>query len=214
MFTLIDNPRAESGILMSPTLLGMNVRLRQLLTSPQSLDFLSTGGAIDKLCELSHEYLDAEEGIVVYTAFRSAIPSMSRALRTEYNNEIEEYFIHGGLTAEQFTSAWQNYEKSKKRRVLYCVIKSGASFKVSSAKAGYVIGCEWDFTLNEQAEDRMYSPDNTDPVIVNYLLYPGTLDDVVKSKLNQKYLSSNLVVGTAEQYEALRASWDRNKKSR
>lgn len=212
MFTLIDNPAADQNILMSPSLLGMNVRLRQLLTSPQSLGFKHPGGAIDKLCELSHEYLDENQGIVIYTAFRSAIPSISQALRNEYGYQIEEFFIHGGLSAEQFTRAWQGYEKCNTRKVLYCVIKSGASFKVSSAKAGYVLGCEWDFTLNEQAEDRMYSPDNPDPVIVNYLLYPDTIDAAVKSKLNQKYMSSNLVVGTTEQYAALRAQWEARRK--
>ena len=83
---------------------------------------------------------------------------------------------------------------------MICVIKSGASFQATAARTAYFLGFEWDFTLNEQAEDRLYRMGQKDNVNIYYVITKNTVDEMVREKLNEKKISNDLVVGSERQF--------------
>lgn len=213
---LVDGELIEltEDILMTPSLLAMQMRLRQLLVAPQMLGFSTRGTAIDALVEMSADLLENGEPIVVYTCFRQAIPFFKEALQTAHPT-ADFFTIQGGLTPSQFTEAWQGFQECKnKKKILFCVIKSGAAFKASAANTGFFLGCEWDFNLNEQAEDRMFSPDKTESMICYYFIHNNSVEEIIKNRLNTKKFTGDLTVGTQEQYENILEHWQSQNKKR
>lgn len=196
----------ESGnIILTQSQLTLLIRQRQLLVCPQELGLKHRGGALDTLAEMSHTYLDDGKHIIVYTPFRKAVPYIEKMLHDEYD-DVSIYKIQGQMSAEDFRASWSGFQNDKKvRKVLICVIKSCAAFKASAASAGFFLGCEWDFNLNEQAEDRMFDTADTEAIQVYYLMHKDTIEDLVKSRLNDKKKSSNWTVGTQEQFKYLLA---------
>jgi SNF2 family DNA or RNA helicase len=154
--------------------------------------------------EHSHLKLDIGEPIIVFTPFKQAVPYIIKAFEEEYRSDIHIYSITGGLTAEQFGTAWHGFQNDTKgRRVLICVIKSAASFQATAACTEYFLGCEWDFNLNEQGEDRAYRIGQKNFVNVYYIKYKDTVDAHVLQRLNEKRQASDWVVGSDTQYVQL-----------
>ena len=184
------------------------VRQRQLLACPQVLGLKGRGAAMDAIMAHSHLSLDEDKPIVIFTPFRKALPYLEEAFLKEYP-QVKIYQIRGQLTAQEFGAAWMGFQEDKyKQKVMFCVIKSGASFQATEAATAYFLGYEWDFTLNEQAEDRLHRMGQKGFVNIYYLMTRGSVDDLVIDRLNTKKSSSDLVVGTERQYmQALRKTY-------
>lgn len=193
---------ATGNILMTPGCLSLITRQRQVLACPQVLGLKERGVALDTIIEMSHEQMDLKEPIVIYTPYRQAVPFIEEAFIQEYG-KLEVYKIQGKMTAEAFRDSWMGFQSSKKPRIMICVIKSGASFQASAASIGYFLGCEWDFNLNEQAEDRMFSSDDKESLQVYYILHKGTVEDVVVAKLNDKKGAANWVLSNEEAFQQI-----------
>lgn len=187
-------------LLITPGTLPLMIRQRQILACPQELGFKERGAAIDAIIEHSHLSLDNGKPVAVFTPFRRAIPWCEEAFRSEYS-DVRIYKIQGQMTADEFRDSWTGFQNDKyPRKVLLCVIKSGASFTATACSTGYFLGYEWDFTLNEQAEDRLYRMGQSETVNIFYVIHKGTIDEVVLDKLNQKKTCSNLIVGSEKQF--------------
>jgi len=194
----------ETGdILITPNQMTLQMRQRQLLACPQVLGLKHRGAALDIIVEHSHTSLDDNKPIVIFTPFKKAVPYIEQAIHEEYPNAAI-YKITGGLTAEQFGKEWKDFQFQThyKQRVLICVIKSGASFTATAAAAAYYLGYEWDFNLNEQAEDRLNRIGQTQLVNIYYAMHRDTVDMEVAARLNEKKSASDWVVGTQLQYMA------------
>lgn len=190
----------SDDIIITPNQLSLITRQRQILACPQELGLKNRGAGIDIIMEHSHLKLDEGEPVVVFTPFRTAIDHLERAFKEEYPG-IHVYKIQGKMTAQEFGDAWQGFQKDPcKLKVLLCVIKSSASFHATVADTAYFLGYEWDFNLNEQAEDRLNRMGQKNFVNVYYVMHKGTVDDNVAGKLNDKKWASNWVVGTDKQY--------------
>lgn len=200
LFTMVPD---TGELLIVQGHLTLLIRQRQLLACPQVLGLKERGAALDSIIDMSHEQLDEGKPIVIYTPFRKAVPIIEKALRDEYET-VAIYKIQGKMTAEEFRDSWMNFQEHVyPRKVMICVIKSGAAFKASAANTGYFLGCEFDFNFNEQAEDRMFDPDTKEPMQIYYPLYKGTVDDLVVAKLNDKKKAANWVIGSDEVFKAM-----------
>ena len=212
---LTENLIAEvpdtGDFIITPGQLTLLVRQRQILACPKMLGIDDNGSALEAILEHSHLSLDEGKPIAIFTPFKQAVPFIEEEMKKEHSG-LHVYKITGGLTAEEFGSAWQSFQNDRyQKRLLICVIKSGASFQATAAATAYFLGYEWDFTLNEQAEDRLNRMGQKNFVNIHYMVYKGTADDRVLGALNSKKSSSNLVVGTIQQYlQALKIV--RNKK--
>ena len=183
-----------------PGVLPLMMRQRQLLVCPQALGMSEQGVALEALVEMADELFQNNEPFIVYSPFRDALKYAEEALREYY--PFKAYYIQGGMTAEEFKDSWLGFQNDKPKngnKVMFCIIKSGASFKASAASTGFFLGSEWDFNLNAQAEDRMFDPDKESSLHVYYMLYPeDTVDKNILSKLNNKQLASDLIIESDE----------------
>lgn len=202
----------ETGnVLITPSQMTLTVRQRQILICPQELGLKHRGAAIDAIVEHSHLNLDENKPIVIFTPFRKALPWLTKALLEEYP-QAHIYEIRGQLTAQEFGAAWMGFQNDKfKQRIMLCVIKSGASFQATVADTAYFLGCEYDFNLNEQAEDRLNRMGQKNFVNVFYMTHKGTVDEDVYAILNNKKDASNWVVGSEQQYVELLRGRNRKK---
>lgn len=198
--TLIAEVPDSGEILMTPNQMTLRVRQRQILACPQVLGLKERGAAIDTIIEHSHIKLDENKPIVVFTPFRKAIPYLEQAFTSEYPN-CRIYKIQGQMTAEEFGASWLGFQNDKcKQKVLLCVIKSSASFQATVADTAYFLGYEWDFNLDEQAEDRLCRMGQKNFVNIFYLMHKGTVDEEVAQRLNEKKSASDWVMGTEKEY--------------
>jgi SNF2 family DNA or RNA helicase len=108
------------------------------------------------------------------------------------------------MSPKDFAAQWQGFQtNSSQRKVLICVIKSGASFNAYAAAYEFFLGYEWDFNLNMQAEDRACRIGQHNFVNVYYMINRNTVDEDVAQRLNDKQDANNWVIGTEEQYRML-----------
>ena len=186
--------------LITPSQLALMVRQKQILACPKVLDINTYGAALNAIVEHSALSLDEEEPVVIFTPFKKAVPFITELFLKNFK-DLEVYTITGGLTAEQFKDEWVGFQESKNgRRLLICVIKSSASFQATAASTAYFLGYEEDFTLNEQAEDRLYRMGQKKFVNIYYLTHKGTVEEEVAARLNEKKSSSDWIVGTQKQF--------------
>lgn len=189
-------------LIMTPSVLALLTRQRQLLVAPQILGLKTRGAAIDTMVEMAGDLVEDNKPFVVFTPFKEAVPWIEKALLEEFEG-ITVFSITGGLTAEQFRAAWQGFQNGKGRRVLICVIRSGASFHATAADTCFFLGYEWDFNQNEQAEDRLNRMGQKNFVTCYYLMHRGTVDDDVRQRLNDKKYSADLVLSSEETFKAM-----------
>ena len=203
----------EDAVVITPNKMTAILRLRQLLVCPRLLDIDDDGAALTYLKEVGGELLENKQPIVVFTPFKQAIPYITQVLEST-GTSPHVYVLSGGLTADGFREQWQSFQEDTcSRKVLICVIKSGAAFHATSAAHAFFLGYEWDFNLNAQAEDRLCRMGQKQFVTCYYLLHnDDSVDNLVKKRLNDKQDASNWVIGTQAQYEALLARVQNKKK--
>lgn len=186
-------------IIITPAMVSVILRQRQLLAAPKLLGSESPSPGIEAIIEHSHLDLDVGGPIVVFTAFRSLLPELAKAFREEYN-DVTIYEIKGGMTPDEFGNAWKSFQDGRGRKVLLVVIKSGASFQATVAHTAYFIAPEWDATLNVQAEDRLNRIGQKNFVNIFYVDYQTPVEERVWQLLNAKTETSMFITGTEKEY--------------
>lgn len=191
-------------LIITPSILSMMVRLRQLLVCPQELGLKTRGAAINALLEMSEDMVLNKQPFVVFTPFRKAVHWIATALKEEHP-DIEIFKITGGLTPEEFANQWRGFQeyKGNRPRVLICVIKSGASFHATLANTAFFLGYEYDFNQNEQSEDRLYRIGQLKTVTCYYFMHRGTIDEEVARILNDKKYGSQLVLSEEDVFQKM-----------
>lgn len=193
----------DDTLIVTPNQMTAIMRARQVLVTPRLLGIDDDGAALNYIREAGEALLVAGRPFVVFTPFKQALPIIAEVI-TEIVPGTSIHLIQGGMTPAAFANSWQSFEKpTNKKKVMICVIKSGASFHATEAADGFFAGYEWDFNLNSQSEDRMCRLGQENFVNCNYLLHNGTVDEDVKAKMNDKFDASNWIVGTEEQYKMM-----------
>lgn len=194
----------DGELIMTPGILSLSVRQRQLLVAPQELGLKTRGAAIDTMIEMAGDLVEDRKPFVIFTPFKKAVPWIQAALREEFGG-IKIHTITGGLTAQEFGDQWQSFQNGKGCRVLICVIKSGASFHATAADTAFFIGYEYDFNQNAQAEDRLYRIGQTRTVNCYYFMHKGTVEDDIIQILNDKKFSADLILSEEEMFQKMLA---------
>jgi len=193
----------SNDVVITPSQVSLILRQRQILACPQVLGLKRNAAGLDLIIAHSHLTIDSGNPIAIFTPFRKGIEDISAAFLKEYPKG-EVYILRGQMTAEEFGDTWKGFQSSRNpERVLICVIKSGASFQATKASTAYFLGFEWDFTLDEQAEDRLYRMGQQNNVNIYYVINRGTVDELVKERINEKKRSSDLVMSPNKQYQEI-----------
>lgn len=194
----------DEEVVAAPNQMTTDLRLRQLLCCPRLLGIDDDGAGLAYLSEVCPDMLRAGRPIVVFTPFRQAVPIIADVVRG-WGLGTKIYQLMGAMTPAAFADQWQSFQKpDTKNKVMICVIKSSSSFHATEAADCYFLGYEWDFNLNVQAEDRLCRLGQNNFVNCNYFVHDGdTIDENVKTRLNEKQLASDFIIGSEKQFREI-----------
>lgn len=158
------------------------VRYRQLLITPQLLGFEGESATLKGLREWSDQL---DQPIVIFTAFKEAIPHIANALSKRKFQE--RYAIYGGMPEPRFRQRVQEFEQSTNpHRVLIATIKLSQGYSIHSSTICAFVGPEWEPDLNQQAEDRLSRLGNTNHLTCYYFLNNNTIEEEIYERLALK----------------------------
>jgi SNF2 family DNA or RNA helicase len=159
------------------------LRLRQLLCCPQLLSpDLGAGGGMEAIVEELQDLPENDQHAVIFTSFRKAIPFIDQHLQDSGFKSI--IHLHGGLEPEE-----QSYRLAKfrdTRGLAICTVDYAEAFSLAPATLGYMLGWQWSWDSNTQAEDRLIGQEG-EPVTIKYIIHEGTIEDSVLDRNNQDY---------------------------
>lgn len=199
---IAEHMMAEFGddILVTPSRLTQDLRLRQCLVSPRLLGFDVDGAALESLPELVDAEFQSGNPVIIFTPFREAVTHIVDKLTAVHGKSKKPTtnyvgIIQGGMKATDLQQVVHQFQTCKDvRKVLICTIKTAAAFTATAAKVAFFMGYEWNPNDNIQAEDRIHRIGQKDAVRVQYLLHKNTIDEYVKEVLNDKQRWANMIL--------------------
>lgn len=152
---------------------------------------LAGEGKIPFAIEQAHNHARAGNKVVVYTRYRKSAEAISAALLAR---KVEASFIHGGVL----------YKQRMKRiagqpMVLvstYDVLSGGISLTYASTAIFAELHVSAHVIL--QVEARHHRIDQTRPVLYQYLIAEGTLDDLIKHRILMKLDAFEKNIGASD----------------
>lgn len=175
------------ALLLAPSVLARETRLRQLLVSPRLIGIDDAGAAIPALVAMTEGHA---RPIVVYTPFRPALPIIEAAMA---KSGRPAYLVHGGMgfrfgeTLKEFKQA----AKAGDAPVLVATVQMGRSWSAADVSfEPYFIGFDWNETTMLQAEKRLHRNEQTRTVFARYFVHNNTHDsDILEVLAGKKRLA-------------------------
>ena len=165
-------------LLLSPNVLSVGTRLRQLLISPELLpgwNGPAESSALSLLHDRVQEDFDNGDNVVVFTPFAEAIPIIARHIPS-----CNTFTFQGGL------SQAREFQAADGPKALIGTIRAAASFDAYAANVAYFMGFDWTPAFNEQAEDRIHRIGQTKSVDIRYVVCRDTISERIVEVLNEK----------------------------
>jgi SNF2 family DNA or RNA helicase len=172
MIAEIDN---GDGVLLAPSVLARETRLRQLLACPRLVGVDDDGAALDALAEVAASH---NRPFVVFTPFAEAIPYVQARLEAAGRTV---YTVRGGM-GERFRESVAGFKvsaslKDEPAPVLVATVQMGKSWSVAEVTHEvYFLEYDWNVTTQVQAESRLHRNEQTDTVFARYLVHEKSHD--------------------------------------
>lgn len=187
-----------------------SIRRRQLLACPEMI--VPGAGVGEAFAQLVDMIEDAKaEGdiyghhIVVYSAFRRALPYWEAFLRERGHTDVWQ--LYGGLEPEDLQERIAGFKKSM--GIILCSTKFAQAFSLASARTCYHIGMEHDPNDNIQADGRLVPPNGDHSINSYYFGYLGTQDEELVERIGIK--QQIITVTTTMPVDTPRVMFDFNK---
>ncbi len=184
---------AESKLLLStkngyeiiPSKLTSLIRLRQLLTSPQTFGLSDVSTKQEALIDLVNSVLETEDRIVIYTWFKDAAYNVSDML---YKHDILCDTITGDTAKDVAWSKINLFQSNNtNKHVLIGTIKTlNEGLDLHRARVCIFLERSYVPTDNYQAANRLHRIGQDRPVIVYTLSAVNTIDTSLKNVLDRK----------------------------
>lgn len=167
MYADVDDGR---GMILTPTALARETRLRQLLVSPRLIGVDDPGAGVLALKEIAHEH---NRPLVIFTPFPSAFPYIEADLKTKRPIGLIKQGSDGNARAKEFVTR----AKAGEAPLLLVSLQMAKSWSVSrGTHEGYMLGTDWNETTMVQAERRIGRDGQTNTVFSRYLVHEDTHD--------------------------------------
>jgi hypothetical protein len=188
LFEHLIAERQDGSHIYSPTSLEKVIKLRQLLVCPKLLDpSAGDGGAIEGIIDQLKGLPRDEQHCAIWTPFRAAIPYVQDALRRAGIGPVVVF--EGGLSVAELLARVALVKE--RRGVALCVIAYSQSFSIETANKGFMLGFEWDFEANKQAEDRIHRGTSTETVNIYYCRHKNSIEDRIAEVNNNNQYNVN-----------------------
>ncbi|KKK87394.1 hypothetical protein LCGC14_2753670, partial [marine sediment metagenome] len=181
----------DSGeLVIAPTILTKILRMRQLLVCPKLLsESMGYGVGIETIVASIEDQPDHHAAI--FTSFRKAIPYLKEYVEDKLKTK-DTFVIHGGMKPKDVFDIVREYKS--KRGIIFSTIKFAEGQNFETCSYGYILGPEWTFDENEQAEDRLNRMTSKDTAFISYIKHIGSVEELVYSVVNGKYSNVNEIL--------------------
>jgi SNF2 family DNA or RNA helicase len=170
----------DDGLILTPNLLSMIIKLRQILVTPKLLhESLGLGAGMETILE--HLEQRDDNHIVIFTPFAKALPFFTRALD---DKGYKWCTLQGGTPPKQVGETIEYFKDE--RCTMLCTIKFAEGFDLSTSDTSYFLGYEWSPDENLQAEARLESLVNPHPRMTYYIKHLHSIDEHVLDVLTRK----------------------------
>ena len=172
-------------------LLSMISRLRQASTCPTTLTSENIPSAkIDRAVDLIHQILDSGNKVVVFSAFKETLNVLNKQL------DLTNVLLSTGDVADSIiANNIQNFQTDNRFKIMLCTIsKMGTGITLTAASYAIFIDCAYTAAQNLQCEDRIYRIGSKQPVFIYYLWAKNTIDERVKSIVEDKSAICDYIV--------------------
>ena len=172
-------------------LLSMISRLRQASTCPTTLTSENIPSAkIDRAIDLIHQILDSGNKVVVFSAFKETLNVLNKQL------DLPNVLLSTGDVADSIiANNIQNFQTDNRFKVMLCTIsKLGTGITLTAASYAIFVDCAYTAAQNLQCEDRIYRIGSKQPVFIYYLWAKNTIDERVKSIVEDKSAICDYIV--------------------
>lgn len=161
------------GLVLAPTVLARETRLRQLLACPRVLGIDDDGAALTAIRQ------HAEASSRPFVVFSPFVEALRYAQSTLASTGRPTYLTHGGL-GQRFKVPVDLFKKAAaagEAPILLCSTFMGKSWSVSRVTYECKhLGWDWTDTTMFQAESRLGREGQTDTVLSHYYVHEGTHD--------------------------------------
>lgn len=164
---------ADKIELKSTNLLALTTRLRQATACPEALtsqDILST--KVERCVEIVEDLMSQGEKVVILSTFKQPVYKLAELLKV-YNP-----LVCTGDQAEVEVSAhvdsFQNDPNSK--IIVGTLAKLSTGLTLNSASYMIMLDEHWTAAMNDQAQNRIYRLNNTNPAFITILACKDTID--------------------------------------
>lgn len=178
----------DGSILAAPNAVTVATRLRQLLVCPRLIGIDDDGAAVKWLKDCYEDLKDDGMKLVVFTPFKSVLPYLREVLGVKYA-------ITGDTSPSSVKAALQAFADDAD--CLVSTVQCSEGFSLASSSVAVFLGCDWNASVNQQAEDRLHRHGQALPVNIMYPYSKGTIDEDVHSVLETKNTYS---LATLERY--------------
>jgi SNF2 family DNA or RNA helicase len=182
--SLVDDLLLEIGdsVLTVPNALALTTRLRQLTVAPELLGLPLGSPTVRAAFEVAEPVLRSGEKVVVFSAFRQALPYIAEAFQ-----EWTCFQIHGEQSREENAAALDWFQTAPGPAVLLASVSMAASWAANSASVCLFVGASFSPVDCEQAEGRLWRHGQKSAVLAYYVGVKGSIDahvfDVIEGKV-------------------------------
>lgn len=181
-------------LIMTPTILGKLVKLRQLICCPRILDkSLGMGAGFEAI----HDRMDTDDHIVIFVPFRPACDFIAEELlRLGYKNV---FIMRGGVGPDEQAEITEQFRQTRGQMV--CTIAYAESFDLETCKTSYFLGYDLTADQNEQAEGRTRRAISEHEFVTwGYIKTDTAVDGHFLAKLGEDSRNTTLILQRPESY--------------
>lgn len=195
LMTEVDVPSARSSgshLLLTPSVLAREMRLRQLLVTPRLLGIDENGAGLDSIIAAAES---SSRPFVVYTPFAESLEILEAQITKASSRPI--YRVRGGMGAKlhQSVNLFKLAAANGEAPILLSSVQSAKSWSVSSVTYECtMLGVDWNDTTMTQAEDRLARDGQLDTVLAHYLVHYDTHDYEALEVLAGKRRLANVIL--------------------
>lgn len=150
------------------------------------------------LIDLINSQIDSDNKIVVFTNFTKVVDTVYEKLGNEKCR-----FIDGRISdSKKRLDIVKEFNENKDLKVLVCNLKVGSvGLNIQSANVAIINDMDWVPSTMLQAEDRLWRIGQLFNVSILYLIYKGTVEEIVFNVVNKKMKNiSEAIEGKVESY--------------
>jgi len=180
------------GLLLTPSILARETRLRQILACPRILGIDDDGASIAALAAIAVRNPDP---FVVFSPFAEALPYLEAALTKASGRPV--YIVKGGM-GSRFAGSVAGFKLAAKAGaapILIGTVQMGKSWDVADVTHDvYMLQWDWNETTQLQAESRLHREGQKDTVFARYLVHAKTHDYEALDILAGKKRLSDIII--------------------